>query len=194
MNDFIDCKLTEIRQLAERMLSIAGGSRSAMATCSQSGSEPVFQFGGELAPLSVRDDNPATQLEADLPRLIATAKALYRLRQRRDPVLGFEVCKEPHWDIVLDLFINRAVGRRVSITSACIASHRPVTTALRWLDYLEEKGVVQKVPCQLDNRKTYVELTLPTYAKMLVYLNEVTLAFVSLGAPPISPQFPVAQG
>lgn len=193
MDDSIDRKFDEIRQLAQRMLSIAGGSLSEGAAGSQSGSEPVFQLSGDLEAGSMSAVNPAAQLEANLPRLVATAKALYTLRQRRDPVLGFEVCKEPHWDIVLDLFINRAAGRRVSITSACIASNRPATTSLRWLDYLEEKGVVQKVPCQLDNRKTYVELTLPAYAKMLEYLNEVAQTFGNLREPSISPEFKVMQ-
>lgn len=194
MDDSIFDRLIEIRQLAERMLSVAGSSPPADACALCRGPESALRFKVEQRTDSGGSGNPAARREADLPRLIATAKAIYALRQRRDPIFTFDACKEPHWDIVLDLFINRAAGRRVSMTSACIASNRPITTALRWLDYLEEKGVVQKIPCEFDSRKTYVELTLSTYSKMLEYLDEVGRTFANLGKLPVSPQLQALHG
>jgi hypothetical protein len=36
-----------------------------------------------------------------------------------------ELFKDPAWDILLDLYVARADGRGISVSSACIASGAP---------------------------------------------------------------------
>ncbi|MEI9850095.1 MAG: winged helix DNA-binding protein [Sphingomonas sp.] len=60
---------------------------------------------------------------------------------------------------MLDLFAAGLEGKIVSISSACIASAVPPTTALRWLNKLEEMGMVQRTDDAEDARRAYVQIT-----------------------------------
>src|SRR5690348_11712896 len=70
------------------------------------------------------------------------AQGLYRLRRRRERLFPTPLFSEPGWDLLLDLFIAESEGKRVSITSACIAAAVPTTTAVRCLKQLESLGFV----------------------------------------------------
>jgi DNA-binding MarR family transcriptional regulator len=61
--------------------------------------------------------------------------------------------------MLLDLFVSEQHGRKVSVTSACIAADVPGTTALRWLDVLESKGLIVRTSAERDERVRYVSLT-----------------------------------
>ena len=61
--------------------------------------------------------------------------------------------------MVLDLYIHQAKGRPTSITGACIGSHAPATTALRYIDLLCEMGWVEKIPDDNDRRRSLLALT-----------------------------------
>jgi len=80
---------------------------------------------------------------------------------------------EPCWDILLDLAINKVSSKIVSITSACIASKVPITTALRWIAILEEHGLIARTPDPHDKRRTYIELSEQGYALMRKYFESV---------------------
>lgn len=85
-------------------------------------------------------------------------EALYRMRRARDELFpGFFA--DASWDMLLDLYEQRRRGRSVTISSACLASAVPPTTALRHLDLLTEQGLVVRRPCPHDARSTYVELS-----------------------------------
>ena len=106
-------------------------------------------------------------------RLLAIALKYYRVRRLRDSQLPKELFGEPAWDMLLDLFITPRRRRLVSITSLCIASAVPATTALRHISLLEERGLLQKIPAKHDRRVSYVELTEHAYQAMEVHLAEV---------------------
>ena len=53
-----------------------------------------------------------------------------------------------------------------SISSACIASGVPSTTALRYIDVLVSRGLASKVKCSQDGRKSYLEITDKASEKM----------------------------
>ncbi len=108
------------------------------------------------------------------PGLIARAESLYRERRRRDLELNEtrELFGEPSWDILLDLFIARGRARPVSVSSACIASSTPQSTALRYVGVLEKVGLVQRAKDPRDARRQYLELTDLGLSKMTAYLSE----------------------
>lgn len=93
------------------------------------------------------------------PILPQMAEFEYRSRRRRNELFDPKFFGEPAWDMLLDLFINRARGQTVATTSLCIASGVPPTTALRWIGVMEEKGLVHRFFCERDQRLHYVELT-----------------------------------
>ena len=76
-------------------------------------------------------------------RYFALAGKIYSARRRVDAIFGMPgFCVSPAWDIMLDLYKARGSGRRISVTSASIgAALSGGTTALRWLQALENMGL-----------------------------------------------------
>lgn len=108
------------------------------------------------------------------PGLIERAERLYRERRRRDARLGgtAELFGEPSWDMLLDLFIAQGRARPVSVSSACIASSTPQSTALRYVGLLEREGLIRRAKDPQDGRRQYLELTDVGFSSMQAYLAE----------------------
>lgn len=96
---------------------------------------------------------------ADSNYLRRLAEALLRIRRLRNDHFDANLFADPAWDMLLDLFVQRSAKKRVAITSACIASHVPPTTALRWLALLEDRGLISREEDAKDRRRVYVSLT-----------------------------------
>lgn len=88
-------------------------------------------------------------------------EAIYAARRLRTSVFGADadLFGEPAWDMLLDAAIMEGRGKRVSVTSACLASAVPTTTALRYLAALEERELMVRETDPLDNRRKFVRLT-----------------------------------
>jgi hypothetical protein len=95
---------------------------------------------------------------ADLPdpRLV---RRMLRQRQQRARYFDVELFADPAWDMLLDLTAARAEHKRVSVTSLCIASGVPPTTALRWISQLTRAGLFERVEDTLDRRRAFIGLT-----------------------------------
>ena len=103
--------------------------------------------------------------------VVAVAQSIYQSRRRRMQIFADEeLFGEPAWDILLDLFVATRRGKQISVTSACIASAVPSTTALRWLRILESKGLIVRETDSTDARRTFVRLADHTCAMMEAYL------------------------
>lgn len=113
--------------------------------------------------------------------LAALAKSIYSSRRRRDRLFPSGLFADPAWDMLLDLFMHQAKGRRVSVTSLCIASSVPNTTALRWLGALEAKGLVTRIPSEIDRRSSEIRLTRPALIAMRDWLSEFRMRHTAPG-------------
>jgi DNA-binding transcriptional ArsR family regulator len=94
------------------------------------------------------------------------AREEHELRRSRHCFLDDDLFSEPAWDILLDLFASAAEGRMISVTSSCIASGAPRTTAMRYLTELEDRGLVRRSGSELDGRVNYLTLTALGNAKL----------------------------
>jgi hypothetical protein len=117
----------------------------------------------------------------DHPIWVELARQNYEDRRRRTKIFrSDDLFGEPAWDILLDLFIAVKERRRVSVTSACIGSAVPSTTALRWIAILEKQGLLVREADPGDARRVYVKLSARGYAAMLEYFASASRSVVRL--------------
>lgn len=103
-------------------------------------------------------------------------RRLIRNRQLRARFFDGDLFADPAWEMLLDLAAARAEGRRVSVTSLCIASGVPSTTALRWIGILLERGLVVRIRDDQDKRRTIVALTDAGASAMAGFFASVELS------------------
>ena len=96
-----------------------------------------------------------------MQQLASIAEVEYGRRRARKQHLALHLLGEPAWDILLDLLVQQARGRQISVTSACLASGVPCSTALRWVAALEFNGLVTRTAARHDKRVIFLELTRP---------------------------------
>lgn len=113
---------------------------------------------GEPWPIDLKRTAPSHREQA-----VACLRTMRKRAKITKPPLG-----EGAWAILLDLFVNR--DRRISITSACLGSGHPATTALRWLKLLEASDLIARDSDGFDGRKAYVRLTERGQAAVRDYL------------------------
>lgn len=104
------------------------------------------------------------------PRLV---RRIIRQRRMRDRFFDSGLFADPAWDILLDLTAARAEHTRVSVTSLCIASGVPPTTALRWIAQMVEAGVLERVEDEADRRRAFIALSDRTADAMARYFAEL---------------------
>jgi DNA-binding MarR family transcriptional regulator len=80
---------------------------------------------------------------------------------------------EPAWDILLALYVIDRDQRRLSTRQVTTLAGQPLTTALRWLDYLEQQELVERGANPFDQRVVYVELSARGRAAMDEYLTQL---------------------
>ena len=104
------------------------------------------------------------------PRLV---RRIIRQRQLRARFFDGELFADPAWDMLLDLTAARVEHTRVSVTSLCIASGVPPTTALRWIGQMSEAGLLERVEDDTDRRSAFIALSERTADAMARYFAEV---------------------
>ena len=104
------------------------------------------------------------------PRLI---HRIIKRRQLRHRFFEGDLFADPAWDMLLDLTAARAEHRRVSVTSLCIASGVPTTTALRWIAQLVEMGLFQRLKDDQDKRRVFIALSDSAADAMARYFAQV---------------------
>lgn len=104
------------------------------------------------------------------PRLI---RRIIRQRQLRDRFFNSELFGDPVWDMLLDLAAATSEYRRVSVTSLCIASRVPPTTALRWIGAMTDEGLLRRVEDPQDRRRAFITLTDDALSAIARYFQEL---------------------
>ena len=61
----------------------------------------------------------------------ANARIFLRIYGRRDSSFPLGNFADPGWQLLVDLFVHQASGKQVNVSSACIGSRAPSTTAKR---------------------------------------------------------------
>lgn len=103
--------------------------------------------------------------------MLASVNALLAKRRARLKFFDTDLFFDPSWEIILDLCQSEMMGKRLSVTSLCLGSGVPSTTALRYLRILEDRGYIVRVPDELDKRRSFVTLTDRARDAMTSYLR-----------------------
>ncbi len=107
-------------------------------------------------------DGARAQVDAEAPGAVDRGdylRALVAARSDRAAIFDANLFSDPAWEMMLDLAVAEVSNRSISVTSLCIASGAPTTTALRRIDDLREAGLVDKMPDARDKRRIVVRLT-----------------------------------
>jgi hypothetical protein len=100
-------------------------------------------------------------------------REIIKMRRVRDQYFSNDLFADPAWDILLDLFAARLEGRKVSVSSLCIAAAVPPTTALRWLTGMTENGLLERHQDPSDARRVFIALSDDSTAKLTAYFDDV---------------------
>lgn len=94
-------------------------------------------------------------------------------RQKRAEFLPGELFSDPVWDILLDLAVAYIDGRPIPVSSACIASGAPISTALRRIRELTDAGMIVRWQDPDDARRDMVSLTEESMERMRRYARDL---------------------
>lgn len=130
---------TEIKRLGELLISLAE-NRSKLHN------QETF-------------DLPLVPPDSDIERLTKLAERELKRRNVRGKYLPSDMFAEGGWNILLDLFVAGQSDKPISITSSCIASCVPTSTALRHIALLIERGLIVRTPDTEDKRREFLSIT-----------------------------------
>lgn len=164
-------------RLSEQVGQIAGQiERLAPGGQVKEASPGMFRFGqpSSAGLLDEVRDLPTTRRRAVRPPLpdARLVRKIIRQRQQRGRYLDAGLFADPAWDMLLDLTAARVEHKRVSVTSLCIASGVPPTTALRWIGQMIDAGLFVRVCDDTDRRRAFIEMTEKAVDAMAQYFAE----------------------
>lgn len=162
-------RLTEqVSQIASR-LDPFGSSAGEGGGAGARVASPALPFAGAGDPGSDRLTRTTRPPLPD-PRLV---RRIVRQRQLRARFIPGNLFADPAWDMLLDLTAARAEHVRVSVSSLCIASGVPPTTALRWIAQMTDAGLLERVEDEADRRRAFIGLTERAADAMARYFAEI---------------------
>jgi DNA-binding response OmpR family regulator len=131
---------------------------------------------------SRRGFGPRRELPADLQVL----QWLRDIDEQRLKALDGVVEMDATWNMLAELLRARITKRRISVTSLCLASRGPVTSALRRVERLLRDGLITYTLDPKDRRRKYVELTGDGASRMQTAVRGVAQRW-SASEPPRMP-------
>lgn len=89
----------------------------------------------------------------------AFAGKVFSIRRVRNRFFPEDLFAEPAWDILLLLYGVEQCRERLSISAVCASVDAPPTTVLRWIDKLEQAGMLVRQKHPTDGRVSWLALT-----------------------------------
>ncbi len=169
-------RLTEqVSQIASRLDGLAGPERQIAGDMDGERDGSAFRLASPANSFSARQDDTARLVRAPRPALPdpRLVRRIIRQRQLRGQFFDADLFADPAWDMLLDLTAARVEHTRVSVTSLCIASGVPPTTALRWIAQMTESGLFERVEDDTDRRRAFIVLSDKAADAMARYFVEL---------------------
>ena len=138
---------------------------------------------GNSISANVRGDSDERSLQTrskERPRFQSTlpgqdaVRRVLKARRARSKFFDAGLFADPAWDMLLELYAAECSQRKISVSSLCVASNVPATTALRWIRTLETRHLLRRVGDPHDGRRFFVSLTNKGFQAMAAYFQSVT--------------------
>lgn len=106
-------------------------------------------------------------------RLLARVRDEQVRRSNRHKFLGIsrDLFSDPAWDLLLELYAARLDRKRVSSSTMGLESGIAQSTALRWLGYLVNLGLIERTQDPHDKRRQWVMISDRAAAGMRRYFS-----------------------
>jgi DNA-binding MarR family transcriptional regulator len=95
---------------------------------------------------------------ADRQSLISRARIVLNSRRLRERYFNRAIFGEPAWDMLLVLYVTEQSDERLTMSRLAEWVQAPLTTVLRWMDYLEREQLVERQAHPTDRRIVFVKL------------------------------------
>ncbi len=129
---------------------------------------PTTLEGAGEGSVAERSDESSSQSRVSLARAVLLGRKI-RGSFFKSPMFG-----EPAWDMLLALFVTEGSEKQLTVSRLSEFSGAPMSTALRWLDYLEQSQLVTRGSSTTDKRVVYVKLTDTGREALHEYFSVVT--------------------
>ena len=128
-------------------------------------------------PARVRSSYPmfskAALIERNAIQLSLVAAKEECRAKKRDEAIGPDLVGMPAWNMLLELFKQFTGGAKVSTKSLQIIARCPETTALRIIDRLESRGLINRSQSEIDKRVTFIALSREGVTKVGMVLEHL---------------------
>lgn len=134
-------------------------------------------------PIFSELDDPMLDQEPSLDAAYTVVVLRRLIQERRIRERFFKDVRfgEPAWDIILDLTLAWFEGKTVAVSSLCIASGVPMSTAMRWINDMIEAGLIVRWIDPTDGRRNLMQISPATRDAMLRYLAALKVSENAVG-------------
>lgn len=142
-----------------------GGSKVSDLAAARSARE-ISRISANVDQKRTNAEPPEIVVDRDLKRNALTARRLLDISRMAETMFDGPLLSNPGWDIMLDLYIQRSEGKRISIISVCVAANAPTSTVLRYIQAMMDSGTIVKRPSLDDSESLLIDLSEAAYARM----------------------------
>jgi len=150
------------------LVAAAAGHSAIVHLCQAEEGERVAAIARAFGPhRATPPDKPVARLLQPSPDYAADRlgpsdatfiRTMLQARRLRGDYLETDLFADPVWDMLLDLMAAQLEGKKVAVSSLCIASAVPPTTALRWIGVMADQGLIVRTADPKDRRRAHVAL------------------------------------
>ena len=112
-------------------------------------------------------------------KLLAVAKFSLGARQGRSDHFSPAMFGEPAWDLLLALYVTQADVPAPAVSNLAKTAGVAITTAFRWIDYLEEKRLIERERSSDDGRALTIALSDEGRGRLEDYFARVLEGIIS---------------
>jgi DNA-binding MarR family transcriptional regulator len=117
--------------------------------------------------------------ESSRENLLSAARFSLDARQGRVEHFSPAMFGEPAWDLLLALYVTQADNPAPAVSNLAKTAGIAITTAFRWIDYLEEKRLIERKRSSDDGRALAVALSEDGRARLEGYFTDVLAGIIA---------------